>query len=617
MKINKYNLFTFLTLCFCGINSFGQNTYILIDFGSIDKGYLSHELSWNNVTNPTTASVKLIDDLGNSTNSKLTITDGFTSSTTLGISNSNGSASIFPTSATIDGFYGNAIGTTSIPVNPTAGFTFSGLDTTKYYSFTVFASRLQALDNRETLYTITGRNSLSASLNATNNSSKVATFYNIKPLLDGTIYFEAKAGINNNNTSGFYYLNALRMVVSNRSINEKDRQPFLKLLSPNGGEKWEIGKLPKIEWQSRDIDSISVEYSTNNGTDWKRINTVAAKIDSISLYVSNLLSKECRVRLISKDTIIETENNFSFIPNEGKRYGIVVLGSSTAAGAGATTIQKSWVWLYKDFLKKDTRYELINLAVSGFTTYNILPTGTIIPTGISQVVNLEHNINKALSYKPDAIIVNLPSNDLTLGYPNEDQINNYKLIRDFAIKEGVPVWITTPQPINNKTNTIRYNLQVEMVKRVKEEFGDNVLDFYTDMGIGSNLKPLYDSGDGTHLNNAGHQELFKRVISKDIHNYIVNVKDSFYSLHNYNNDFYIFPNPILNSYNINFTSNNYEKVSIRLLNLNGQVLFTVFEGYLSEGLHSIEGIKNGLTKGIYLCNIKSLSYNCTKKIIFS
>ncbi|HDR52955.1 MAG TPA: hypothetical protein ENN90_15265 [Mariniphaga anaerophila] len=46
------------------------------------------------------------------------------------------------------------------------------------------------------------------------------------------------------------------------------------------------------------------------------------------------------------------------------------------------------------------------------------------------------------------IIINLPSNDATNGYPVSEQISNYKQIVQAATDMKVPVFITTPQPRN-------------------------------------------------------------------------------------------------------------------------------------------------------------------------
>ena len=49
---------------------------------------------------------------------------------------------------------------------------------------------------------------------------------------------------------------------------------------------------------------------------------------------------------------------------------IVVLGSSTAAGAGASTRDSAWVWRYRAFLTQlNPVYEVINLVITSYSIH--------------------------------------------------------------------------------------------------------------------------------------------------------------------------------------------------------------------------------------------------------
>jgi hypothetical protein len=59
----------------------------------------------------------------------------------------------------------------------------------------------------------------------------------------------------------------------------------------------------------------------------------------------------------------------------------------------------------------------------------------------------------------------------------------------------------------------RVLLQDEAIA-IRTEFGARVIDIYEELVDYNNnlgLKAAYDSGDGTHLNNAGHQYVFETV----------------------------------------------------------------------------------------------------------
>lgn len=66
----------------------------------------------------------------------------------------------------------------------------------------------------------------------------------------------------------------------------------------------------------------------------------------------------------------------NFNPNLYKH--IVVLGSSTAAGTGTTNPDSAWVNRFRNyFVAQDSSFRVINLAVGGYTTYHIMPTGFV------------------------------------------------------------------------------------------------------------------------------------------------------------------------------------------------------------------------------------------------
>src|SRR5690348_6466482 len=81
------------------------------------------------------------------------------------------------------------------------------------------------------------------------------------------------------------------------------------------------------------------------------------------------------------------------------KYRVVVLGSSTAYGVGATVPDSSWVGRTKIYYKSTHQLDtLINLAVPGsFSDSGV----KLLPT--------------ALSYNPDIVLVSFPSNDIVAG----------------------------------------------------------------------------------------------------------------------------------------------------------------------------------------------------------
>lgn len=216
---------------------------------------------------------------------------------------------------------------------------------------------------------------------------------------------------------------------------------------------------------------------------------------------------------------------------------IVVLGSSTAAGAGVGDSNNAWVNRYRTYLQSiDPTTQVINLAKGGYTTCAIMPTGTPdYPAGSNMLkVDTERNIDKALSYAPGGIIINMPTNDVSNGIPVATQMEHFATIIKKAEDAGVKVWITTSQPHNfgekyagpysESKQPDYYKQQArnqfkELTAKILEVYGDRAINFYegiaTDDGY-SFIKPDYDSGDGVHLNDAAHAVLFEKVKTKNI-----------------------------------------------------------------------------------------------------
>ena len=195
---------------------------------------------------------------------------------------------------------------------------------------------------------------------------------------------------------------------------------------------------------------------------------------------------------------------------------IAIIGSSTAVGTGATDYAHAWAGLYTTYLKTlNSTNVVVNLAVGGYTTYHELPTGTINP-GNRPAVDAAHNITAALATHPDVVIVNLPSNDAANGYAEWETETNFLKIAAACQASNVPVWIATSQPRNlsvaGKTNLIHVK------DWIFAAFPDRSLDFWTTIAnADGSINATYGSGDGIHLNNAGHQILYNRVVASRLY----------------------------------------------------------------------------------------------------
>jgi len=75
-----------------------------------------------------------------------------------------------------------------------------------------------------------------------------------------------------------------------------------KVTSPDGGETLKSGDIQTITWRSnetiRPVASVKLFYSTNGGTSWKAIKTLAGNPGRYDWTVPNVSSSNCKIRVV-------------------------------------------------------------------------------------------------------------------------------------------------------------------------------------------------------------------------------------------------------------------------------------------------------------------------------
>ena len=108
---------------------------------------------------------------------------------------------------------------------------------------------------------------------------------------------------------------------------------------------------------------------------------------------------------------------------------IVVLGSSTAAGTGATG-GNDWVSLLENYLDTNiTGHSLIRLARGAYTSYHFREDGFVPSLPDRPLPDTYRNITRAMTHDPDIIIVNLPSNDVAFNFDDQETFDNFSAIK--------------------------------------------------------------------------------------------------------------------------------------------------------------------------------------------
>jgi lysophospholipase L1-like esterase len=150
-----------------------------------------------------------------------------------------------------------------------------------------------------------------------------------------------------------------------------------------------------------------------------------------------------------------------------------------------------------------------NLSVGGHATSNLLPGS-----------DSDGNIDDALEESPNLIIVALAgSNDLSNGVSAEAFLDRLATIRDTALDAGVPVFFvsTAPKDLSDDEQEVLY----EWTNRMRQGFDTcwtpnaasyapcfiDVFEALANASLG--IADEYGSGDGIHLNDAGHRRIFE------------------------------------------------------------------------------------------------------------
>ena len=78
--------------------------------------------------------------------------------------------------------------------------------------------------------------------------------------------------------------------------------PVISVISPNGGENWQVGSIHNITWSSTGITgNVHIEYSTNNGSVWSDVIASTSNAGSYSWTIPNTTSVNCIVRVSDLD----------------------------------------------------------------------------------------------------------------------------------------------------------------------------------------------------------------------------------------------------------------------------------------------------------------------------
>ena len=167
---------------------------------------------WNVLSEPANLTpVLLKDNSGNNTGLSIELVERFNDINTNGPTATTIPDFDIPPAISSSSFFGNSRLIFSTRIVEKSVLKIKGLDKTKKYKFSFFASRMAVNDNRETAFVLKGSAEKTLTLNATKNTSMTVRFDEVEPDLNGEILITVKPGANNDNTNGFFYINALKI----------------------------------------------------------------------------------------------------------------------------------------------------------------------------------------------------------------------------------------------------------------------------------------------------------------------------------------------------------------------------------------------------------------------
>jgi hypothetical protein len=507
------------------------NGYYRWDFGCAAN---TAPTGWNKISETSlansTTQFTAVDSTGASTGITLQFTTPFT-----GECASSGpviqTATPYPINVTKDYLYvnGTATGNGNAGTSPTAVWKISGL-TGGSYSLRFFSSRAttgsrigkwQTQDAQNITLESTTATGVSNTGQATpGNVVSTATISGVAPVSGAiTVTFTA------NTAGGFAYTNCFELVagtfpsVTATSNKSSLTVPGSAILSasatPSNG-----GTISSYSWSS-----WGITYGTTNANS-------APLFDAPTSATTRM---DALLPVTVRPTITVTDSNglqawawtgITVSPNTSTMSGVIrklaIIGSSTSTQAYATTILPAYM------TSLNASNAIVNGAASGQTTCALLPTGTSdITNCFSNQINATGNITWALNQTPNVILLQLASNDCTNSQPIANQKAAYIRIVKTARDAGVPIYVTTTQPIGDAGHTYStaiISCQIQMRDWIKATFGQYVIDFWSGFSLADSnasagyLQSAYvTAGDGVHMSSANvHPQLAGRLVNSGI-----------------------------------------------------------------------------------------------------
>lgn len=189
------------------INDIIPSGLIKMNFG----GEPTADPAWNDITPDCRTHTWITDTKLNPTGMIVTCTDNFSGTGNNG-SEFTTTDMLMPQEVSKSYIWGYTAGRFgNHNAEPTGGYTIGHMNTSLKYDITLFASRADCKDLRETTFIVQGEETHSESIDAANNSGNTVVIRGVRPTAEGRLKITAMPGMHNTQVNKFYYLNAIML----------------------------------------------------------------------------------------------------------------------------------------------------------------------------------------------------------------------------------------------------------------------------------------------------------------------------------------------------------------------------------------------------------------------
>lgn len=187
------------------VNDIKPTGKIRLNFGNDPSGVAS----WNDIGTDLRTHTWITDEYMHPTGITLTASQPMAGSNQSGATYTI-TRMLMPARVSMTALWGYAAGKFgNAQARPLAEYTLGHLNPDLKYDFTIFASRQDCTDFRQTTFVLQGQGSYAESVEAANNTSDVVRIKGVRPTADGRIVLCVMPGTRNSTAHRFYYLNAV------------------------------------------------------------------------------------------------------------------------------------------------------------------------------------------------------------------------------------------------------------------------------------------------------------------------------------------------------------------------------------------------------------------------